>query len=251
VLRDQIVIVSAHYDHVGVSEDPEGDDIFNGANDDASGVAGMLEAAAASRATKPRRTIVFIAFFGEEKGLVGSEYYAKHPVFPIEKTVANLNLEQLGRTDDSEGPRVRAANLTGFGFSDVAGIIAPAMASVGIKLEEHKGLGDKFFLASDNRPFAMAGVPAHTLSVAYMFPDYHGRDDEWEKLNYDNMALVTRGVAAAALALANRTAPPRWLAGPNTERYTKNATPLSIPQADSAPGSGNSPATPKPRRSKP
>ena len=119
VLREQYVILSAHYDHVG-ARTGEGDGIYNGANDNASGVAGFIEAAAALTASpvKPRRTVLFIAFFGEEKGLVGARYYAAHPVFPIESTAANLNLEQLGRTDDSEGPRVAAAILTGFGFSE-------------------------------------------------------------------------------------------------------------------------------------
>ena len=70
--------------------------------------------------------------------------------------------------------------LTGFNFSEVARIIAPAAASAGIKLQEHVALGDKFFKASDNLPLALWVYPAHTLSVAYMFPDYHGRDDEWE-----------------------------------------------------------------------
>jgi hypothetical protein len=251
ILRDQIVIVSSHYDHVGVNPELEGDNIFNGANDNASSVAGMIEAAAALRVMRPRRTVVFIAFFGEEKGLVGSGYYARNPVFPIEKTVANLNLEQLGRTDDSEAPRVRAAVLTGFKFSEMSRIIAPAAARVGVTIQDHVGLGDKFFLASDNLPLALAGIPAHTMGIAFMFPDYHGTDDEWEKLDYDNMAIITRAVVAGALALANRTEPPHWIASPSTERYTQNATPLSKPREGSAPVSGSLPASPKPPRSKP
>ncbi len=97
--------VTAHYDHIGVKAQGEGDTIFNGANDNASGISALIEIARAiARSPKrPLRSIAFIAFFGEERGLVGSRYYARNPVFPIDKTYAQINLEQLGRTDDSEG----------------------------------------------------------------------------------------------------------------------------------------------------
>jgi Zn-dependent M28 family amino/carboxypeptidase len=252
-LRDQVVIVSAHYDHVGVRPGGEGDRIFNGANDNASGVASVIEVAAAlSRGSvKPRRTVVFIAWFGEEKGLVGAKYYAAHPLFPIAKTVANLNLEQMGRTDDTEGKRISAALLTGFSFSELGQVARTAAASVGVELQDPPK-GDDFFNRSDNEALADAGVPAHTLGVAFMFPDYHQAGDEWPKIDYLNMAKVTQAVAASVLSLANRAEPVHWLtSNPKAERYWKNATPLSKPRAGSAPGSGNSPASPKPRQSKP
>jgi hypothetical protein len=255
VLCEQYVILSAHYDHLGAhSGDGEGDGIFNGANDNASGVAGVIEAAAALKAStvRPRRSILFVAFSGEEKGLVGAKFYAANPLVPIESTVANLNLEQLGRTDDSERPRVAAAVLTGFGFSDIARILSPAMLSAGVKLEDHPTKGDAYFRASDNAALAAVGVPAHTLAVAFQFPDYHQPGDEWQKLDYDNMAKITRAMTAGVLALSNRTSPPRWLtANPKAEPFVTKATPLSKPREASAPESGSSPASPPQRQPKP
>src|SRR5258705_2920653 len=93
-LADTYVLLSAHYDHLGKKPSGEGDLIYNGANDDASGVAAVLEMAAALSGAKPhpRRSILFITYFGEEKGLLGSLYYGRHPLFPLKKTVAEFNL---------------------------------------------------------------------------------------------------------------------------------------------------------------
>jgi Zn-dependent M28 family amino/carboxypeptidase len=226
VLRSQYVIVSAHYDHVGTREGG-GDTIYNGANDNASSVAAMIETASAlARARpRPRRSIVFIAFFGEEKGLIGSRYYAAHPVYPLEKTIVQINLEQLGRTDDTEGPRVAAATLTGFDYSEVGQILQNAARPLGVKILEHPKYSDEFFERSDNEALARRGIPAHTLSVAYAFPDYHKVSDEWPKLDYRNMALVTRALTFGVLAIANRTAPPKWTTdNPSAEKYAHPAT---------------------------
>ena len=98
-----------------------GDNIFNGANDDGSGTVSVIELASALTTLKerPKRSLIFMTVFGEEKGLLGSRYYGRHPVFPIEKTVADVNLEQVGRTDSDEGPQLSNASMTGFDFSDV------------------------------------------------------------------------------------------------------------------------------------
>ena len=108
-LKETYVLVTAHYDHLGRWPTLEGDQIYNGANDDASGTASVIELAQAlaTPRLKPRRSVVFLTFFGEESGLLGSRFYAKHPVVPLDKTVVNLNLEQVGRTDDSDGTQVR------------------------------------------------------------------------------------------------------------------------------------------------
>ncbi|MER3462304.1 MAG: hypothetical protein C4342_04740 [Armatimonadota bacterium] len=114
-LCKEYVIVSAHYDHLGARLG-EGDAIFNGANDNVSGVAGMIEAARAltSSNVKPKRSIVFVAFYGEERGMLGSRYYAANPPFPLRDTIAVLNLEQIGRTDDTDGPQIKRVSLTAF-----------------------------------------------------------------------------------------------------------------------------------------
>lgn len=215
MLKDQYVMLSSHYDHVGVVKEPkEGatDIIFNGANDDASGTASVLEIAYAlsSLHPRPRRSVIFILFCCEEKGLVGSRWYAEHPAAPIVKTVAHLNLEQLGRTDATEGVKLATLNLTGFDFSSVTQALIGAGKLTEVKvLKDEKG-SDAYFNRSDNGPLARLGIPAHTASVAYGFPDYHEAGDEWQKLDYENMAKVDHALGVAILHLANSAAPPKW-----------------------------------------
>lgn len=223
-LKDTYVFVTAHYDHLGVRGAGEGDHIFNGANDDASGTATVIEAAAAlaARSARPRRTIVFMAVFGEELGLTGSRYYAAHPLFPLAKTVADINVEQVGRTDVDGGSHVGQLNVTGFDFSSLTSTLREAGDESGIKVVKDGAHSDAYFASSDNQAFADAGVPAHTVSVGYMFPDYHGAGDEWPKLDYDNMAKVARTVAQAVLLVADDEAAPQWnAANPKTERYVR------------------------------
>jgi hypothetical protein len=214
-LKDTYVIVSAHYDHVGLREncDPAQEDcVNNGANDDGSGTVGVIELASAlsKLSPRPRRSILFLTFFGEEHGLVGSRYYGRHPLVPLGKTVAQLNMEQVGRTDDSEGPQVGTLAVTGFDYSDVGAALGRAGEAEGVRVYKHPTNSDAFFSRSDNQSLADAGVPAHTASVAYMFPDYHAVGDEWQKVDFANMARVVRTVGRAALALADSAREPRW-----------------------------------------
>jgi hypothetical protein len=209
-LKETYVMLTAHYDHLGIGPpNAAGDAIFNGANDDGSGTASVIEIASALAALNPRpkRSLVFMTFYGEEHGLVGSRYYVEHPVLPLEKTVADINLEQVGRTDDSEGPRVSAAAVTGFDYSDIGPLLRQAGAASGVDVVKHPTNSDAYFQASDNGAFAAAGIPAHTISVAYMFPDYHGVDDEWEKVDYANMAKVDRMAALGLILIADGSAP--------------------------------------------
>ncbi|HMV50946.1 MAG TPA: M28 family peptidase [Blastocatellia bacterium] len=221
-LKDTYVMVTAHYDHIGVRAGMAGDTINNGANDDGSGTVSVIELATAlaSMKTKPKRSIVFVTFFGEERGLLGSRYYGKHPAFPLEKTVADVNLEHVGRTDDSEGDKTNSATLTGFDFSDMGPIFKKAGELTGINVYKHEKNSDSFFGRSDNQAMADAGVPAHTLCVAFIFPDYHQVGDHWEKINYANLAKTNRMVALALTMIANNSDAPKWNeANPKTERY--------------------------------
>jgi acetylornithine deacetylase/succinyl-diaminopimelate desuccinylase-like protein len=219
-LRKEYVILSAHYDHLG-TRSGEGDTIFNGANDNASGVAGLIEVARSltTSAVKPKRSIVFVAFFGEERGMLGSRHYVANPPFPLRDTIAVLNLEQIGRTDDVDGPQIKRISVTGYDYTTITDEMKAAGAALGVEVVKHPRNSDAYFLRSDNASFARAGVPAHTLSVTYAFPDYHGVDDEADRLDYENMALVCDVIADSALRLANAAKIPTWNDVPAARPY--------------------------------
>jgi hypothetical protein len=222
-LKNTYVLVSAHYDHIGICSTGS-DRICNGANDDASGAASVMELASAlaKMRDRPKRSLVFIAYFGEEKGLVGSRYYGRHPVVPIAQTVADINLEQLGRTDDPSGSQVGHVSITGFDYSDIGATFAQAGQLTGIALTMDEKRSDSYFARSDNQALADLGVPAHTLVAAYDYPDYHRPGDEWQKLDYANMEKVDRMIAAGLLMIAGNPEPPKWNeANPKAERYLK------------------------------
>jgi Peptidase family M28 len=212
VLKDTYILVTGHYDHLGVRGSGPGDHIYNGANDDASGTSSVIEigAALAALTEKPRRSILFMTVFGEETGGYGSRFYAAHPIFPVAKTVADINLEQLGRTDDSEGPKQLQFNLTGFDYTDIAATMAKAGTETGIQIVKHEKNSDAFFSRSDNAKFADIGIPSTTVSVAYVFPDYHQPGDEWPKLDYDNMAKVDTCIALGIWNIATSDKAPEW-----------------------------------------
>jgi Zn-dependent M28 family amino/carboxypeptidase len=223
-LKETYVLVTAHYDHIGIGSPVNGDKIFNGANDDGSGTVSVVEIASALASLKerPKRSLVFMTFFGEEKGLLGSRYYGRHPIFPVAQTVADVNLEQVGRTDDSEGPQVGTATMTGMDYSDMGTIFQKAGLAEGVKVYRHPQNSDAFFGRSDNQAMADLGVPAHTLGVAFMFPDYHGIADHWDKVDYANMAKVDRTVGRALLMIADNPEAPKWnAANPKAGRYLK------------------------------
>ncbi len=222
-LKDTYILVTAHYDHLGVKPDGEGDRIYNGANDDGSGTVSVIELASALATMKlrPKRSIVFMTFFGEEEGLLGSQYYARHPLFPIDKTIAEVNLEQVGRTDDAGGPQVASATFTGFDFTDLPGIFEAAGGATGVKVYK-SGDSDSYFARSDNQSLADHGVPAHTLAVSLVFPDYHKVSDEWEKIDYANMAKIDRMVALGLIMLGDSAEVPKWNeSNSKTAKYLK------------------------------
>ena len=222
-LKDTYILVTAHYDHLGVRQAADGTTtIYNGADDDGSGTVSVVELASAlsSMKTRPKRSVVFMTFFGEERGLLGSRYYAAHPAVPIAKTIADINLEQVGRTDDTEGARVAAVSMTGFDFSDLGAMLQSAGNAVGVTVSKHPRNSDAFFAASDNQALADLGIPAHTICTAFIFPDYHRPGDHWDKVDYDNMAKVDRMVALGLIMLADSPTEPHWNAdNPKAARY--------------------------------
>lgn len=209
-VRDQFVILSAHYDHLGMKPPGPGNRIFHGANDNASGDASLIEIAKALAVKpRPRRSVLFLALFGEEEGLLGSGYYVRHPLIPLSRTVAEINLEQLGRTDTSDGPEIARFAFTGPSYSNLPQMMAAAAKTEGDTVFR-KETADDYFDRSDNYSFAMAGIVAHTIVVAFEFPDYHEVSDQAEKIDYANLAKVDRGIAAGIAAVANATETPKW-----------------------------------------
>jgi hypothetical protein len=207
LLRDQYVLLTAHYDHLG--KGPKG--IFNGANDNGSGTVSVIEIASAlaTLSPHPKRSILFMTFFGEEEGLLGSYYYAHTPLFPLANTVADINLEQMGRTDDTSGKRVLSFTFTGTSYSNLPAIMSAAAKAEGIDTWALKD-DDFYFDRSDNYAFALRGVVAHTIAVASEYPDYHAVGDTVAKIDFANMAKVDRGVAAGVLRIADDPSPPQW-----------------------------------------
>jgi peptidase M28-like protein len=222
-LRDEIVLVDAHYDHLGVGA-PEGekrDSIYNGADDDASGTTAVIMIARALAAgPRPKRTVVFMATTGEETGLIGTRWYIAHPVRPLEKTVANLEIEMIGRPDSLAGGAGRGW-LTGFERSTMGDMLRER----GIPLVADPRPAQDFFRRSDNIAFAYLGIPAHTLSSYNMHADYHHATDEADRLDYEHMARVIAS-GASAVRLLSDGPKPAWK--PNG-RPTPAERPRAVP----------------------
>lgn len=191
--KDEYVIISAHYDHLGMKKSGEGDLIYNGANDDASGVTGVLALAAYFKKVGHERTIVFAAFTAEEMGLIGSTYFGKQ--IDAAKFVAGINLEMIGKTP-SFG--TNTAWLTGFERSDFGKIIQKNLKGSGYQLFPDPYKNFNLFFRSDNASLARLGVPSHTFSTTPIDkdPDYHQVSDEAETLN---ITVITQTIQAVAI----------------------------------------------------
>jgi Zn-dependent M28 family amino/carboxypeptidase len=201
-LRDQVILIDAHYDHLGIGPAVNGDSIYNGADDDGSGVVAVLGAARALAAgPPPRRTVLFLATTGEELGLLGTRWYLDHPVVPLERTVANLEIEMIGRPDSLAGGPGKGW-LTGFERSTMG----PMLAKAGIPIVADPHPAQQFYLRSDNIAFARRGIPAHTLSSYGMHRDYHTPADELAKIDGNHLATMVQAAARAARLLADGNA---------------------------------------------
>jgi peptidase M28-like protein len=214
-LKDEVVVVGAHLDHVGITGRPGArcpavgaDSICNGADDDASGVVTVLETARTLAAgPPPKRTIVFIGFTGEEGGPSGSRWYIEHPVRPIARTVAQFQIEMVARPDSLAGGPGKAW-LTGYERSTLGDMLTAA----GIAIVADPRPTQNFFRRSDNYRFAMAGIPSHAFSSFGMHTDYHNAGDGAEKADYEHMAEVIRSAAKAVRLLADGPRP-EWKPG--------------------------------------
>jgi len=199
--KNEYVIVSAHYDHLGTKESGEGDLIFNGANDDASGVTGVLALAEYfAKKGKNERTIVFVAFTAEEMGLVGSRHFGKG--IDASKFVAGINLELIGKVPNT-GPKT--AWLTGFDRSDFGKIIQKNLKGTGYQLFPDPYIKFNLFFRSDNASLARLGVPSHTFSTTPIDidKDYHKASDESETLDVGVITETIKAVARGTESIIN------------------------------------------------
>ena len=192
-LKEEFVIVSAHYDHLGRKNIGEGDLIFNGANDNASGVSAMIMLADYFKKAKiNKRSILFIAFTAEEMGLVGSNYFGK--TISAETIIAGVNIEMIGK-ESPFGPKT--AWLTGFNRSDFGKIIQKNLSLSEYKLYPDPYKNYRLFFRSDNASLARLGVPAHTFSTSPMDKDldYHKVSDEAETLDVKTITETIKAIA--------------------------------------------------------
>jgi hypothetical protein len=215
-LSKEAIIFSAHLDHIGISG-TVGDTINNGADDDASGVTAVLTLADAytTLPQKPKRSVIFMTFWGEEKGLLGSRHYAKDPTWPLEKTVANINLEMLGRPEAGAQGKVW---MTGWDQSDLGEIMKVGADRAGVLVFDHPRFSAMLYRQSDNWSFVEKGVIAHSFSAGSLHEDYHQPSDEWEKLRLDHMTKVIHGLFAGSLPIANGSATPKKSANRRPEQ---------------------------------
>ena len=208
-LRDQVVLIDAHYDHLGIRPGEAGDSIYNGADDDASGVVAVLEIARAlARGPATRRTVVVAATTGEERSLLGTRWYIAHPVRPLEATVANLEIEMIGRPDSLAGGPGRGW-LTGFARSTMGELFAEA----GLPIVADRRLDQEFFMRSDNIAFAERGIVAHTLSSFNLHHDYHEPTDDVAHIDFAHMTRLVDVAVRAARLLADSPTKLEWKPG--------------------------------------
>jgi Zn-dependent M28 family amino/carboxypeptidase len=214
-LKDEVLVFSAHYDHIGMlPEGTPGDRINNGADDDGSGTTGILEIARAFTAAKkagkgPRRTLLFLGNVGEEKGLLGSEYYSEHPVFPLEKTIADLNIDMIGRRDPSHEGKPDYCYLIGSDklsttlhkISENANTTYTNLA-IDYKYNDPKD-PERIYYRSDHYNFAK-----HNIPIVFYFDgvhaDYHRVSDEVSKIDFPLLVKRAQLTFYTGWDLANR-----------------------------------------------
>jgi len=214
-LAQEVVVISAHYDHIGVvpddrkaplGADGEPDRIFNGADDDASGVACVLEVARVLAAGTPQaREVVILLATGEEKGLLGTEHYLDFPAAPLERTIANLNVEMIGRADAQIG----GAGQVWFTGPDETNLIA-AFNAAGVSVSRDPYPDQNYYKRSDNYAFVKRGVIGQTFSTYDGHGDYHQVTDEPDTLDYDHMAGATQITLDAIRLVTSGAITPQW-----------------------------------------
>ena len=220
ILKDEVVVLSAHHDHVGIGRpDSTGDAIYNGADDDGSGTVGLLNTAqamvAASKAGGgPKRSVLFLHVSGEEKGLLGSRYYSDHPIYDIEKTVANVNVDMIGRVDKEHEENKDYIYVIGGEIisSGLDSLLNEANeASVNLDLSKrYNDLEDpnQFYRRSDHWNFGRLGVP-FIFFFNGVHADYHRPSDSIDKIEWEALTKRTQLIYTTTAIIANSPIRPK------------------------------------------
>ena len=226
LLARQHVVISAHFDHVGVGiPDALGDSIYNGADDNASGTAAVLEVAEAFAAlpAPPRRTVVFLAVSGEEKGLLGSRHFVDHPTIPLADVVANINLDMVGRNSPD------TVVVVGQEYSSLGPLAQEIVAGhpeLGLTLIADPNPALQAFFRSDHVAFVREDVPA-VFFTTWQHDDYHRPSDEADRIDTDKVARIARMAFLLTYRVADDPDPPGWLGdGRDRVREMLKATPF-------------------------
>jgi aminopeptidase YwaD len=208
-LRHSAVLLSAHLDHLGIGLPVKGDDIYNGADDDASGTAAVLELARVlGKGPRPRRTVIFALFGSEEAGGLGSTYFREHPPIPLKDFAANLEFEMIGRADAA----LKGADalwLTGWERSN----LGPTLVQHGAHLVRDPHPDQNFFARSDNYVLAKKGVVAQTVSSYGLHTDYHQPSDDVAHLDFKHMEAAIGSLLGPVEWLVNSSFRPTWNKG--------------------------------------
>ncbi len=202
------ILLTAHIDHLGVREGPPGDNIYNGADDDASGCVAVLELARALGAgPQPKRTVYFVLFGSEEAGGYGARHFLQHAPLPLEKIVANLEFEMIGRPDAKVA--ANALWLTGYERST----LGPELARQGAFLVNDPHPEENFFQRSDNYALARQGIIAHTVSSYGLHPEYHHANDDLAHIDFIHLTSSINSMVKPIIWLVNSDFKPAWLPG--------------------------------------
>lgn len=225
-LKEEYIILSAHYDHVGVGKEGGGattatDSIFNGARDNGAGTVSLIATAKALGKVRPKRSVIFFACTAEEVGLLGSKYYAENPLIPLNKTIFNLNIDNAGYNDTS------IVTIFGYGRTGTDEKIQEATNTYGLKAIADPAPEQNLFDRSDNVSFAAKGVPAFTFSLGFTaFDDainkyYHQVTDGPETIDYEYLQKYAQSYARLARMIANDPNRPQWKSGDKYEAAGK------------------------------
>jgi Zn-dependent M28 family amino/carboxypeptidase len=231
-LREEYVVISAHLDHLGIGAPINGDSIYHGAMDDAAGVASLFEIARALKASPPRRSVLLVAVTGEEKGLLGSKYFAAYPSVKSEAMVADLNLDMFLPLHS-----LRLLTVYGLEESSLGGDARAVARAFGVRVQTDPEPDRNVFIRSDQYSFIRAGVPSLLFKFGYgqgspeerlqkewLKTRYHApSDDASQPVNPAAAAKFNRLMAALAARIANQAQRPQWNSSSFFRRFARGS----------------------------